>query len=168
MKYKNEDEIEALVAAFEDASIARGVWKHAEHLVVALYYAYKYEDVDTATARMREGLFNLLTEGFKVDLTKEMPYHETLTVFWMRTVDEFSRSTNGLPMHEKANRLIERYDKDYPLRFYTREYLFSDEARARFVEPDLLANDIEQTDRGVTTPPSEERVTGTPALRPKK
>jgi hypothetical protein len=136
MKYENEDEIEKLVASFEDASIARDVWKHAQHLVVALYYVNRH-DLETATNKMRDGLFNLLTEGFKVDLSKEMPYHETLTVFWMKTVDEFSRSTNGKPLHEKANTLIEAFDKDYPLKFYTREYLFSDEARARFVEPDV-------------------------------
>jgi len=139
MKYRDEDEIEKLVAAFEDATIARAVWKHAEHLIVALYYANKY-DLETAIAKMKDGLFNLLTEGFKVDLTKEMPYHETLTVFWMRAVNEFARSTNGLPLHEKANSLIETFDKDYPLRFYSREFLFSDEARAVFVEPDLRPN----------------------------
>ena len=140
MKYEGDKDIEKLVAAFEDASIARGVWKHAEHLVVALYYAAKYNDIEIATDKMRDGLFNLLTEGFKVDLTKEMPYHETLTVFWMRTVVEFSRSTNGVPLHEKANSLIEKFDKDYPLRFYSREFLFSDAARAKFVEPDLPQN----------------------------
>jgi hypothetical protein len=137
VKYKDDAEIEKLVASFEDASIARGVWKHAEHLVVALYYVNSCGDIEVATNKMREGLFNLLTDGFKVDLSKEMPYHETLTVFWMKTVDEFSRSRNGMPLHEKANNLIEAFDKDYPLNFYTREYLFSDEARARFVEPDL-------------------------------
>ena len=137
MKYKDEDEIKKLVAAFEDASIARDVWKHAEHLVVALYYANKY-DLETAIAKMKDGLFNLLTVGFKVDLSKEMPYHETLTVFWMRTVSEFAGTTNGMPLHEKANSLIETFDKDYPLRFYSREFLFSDEARARFVEPDIV------------------------------
>ncbi|MFL6466917.1 MAG: hypothetical protein ACJ72Z_03070 [Pyrinomonadaceae bacterium] len=141
MKYENDKEIEALVATFEDASIARGIWKHAEHLVVALYYANKYDNVETATTRMRDGLFNLLTEGFKIDLTKEMPYHETLTVFWMRIVREFSRTANGLPLHEKANSLIEKFDKDYPLKFYTRDFLFSDEARSRFVEPDLAPSD---------------------------
>jgi hypothetical protein len=140
MRYEDDEEIEKLVAAFEDASIARRAWKHAEHLVVALYYASKYDNVETATDRMRRGLFNLLTEGFKVDLTKEMPYHETLTVFWMRTVDEFSRTTDGSPLHEKANSLIEKFDKNYPLRFYSREFLFSDEARRRFVEPDLGAS----------------------------
>ena len=137
MKYKDEDEIKKLVAAFEDASIARDVWKHAEHLVVALYYANKY-DLETAIAKMKDGLFNLLTVGFKVDLSKEMPYHETLTVFWMRTVNDFVGTTNGMPLHEKANSLIETFDKDYPLRFYSREFLFSDEARARFVEPDIV------------------------------
>ena len=137
MRYTDDKEIETLVASFEDASIARGVWKHAEHLVVALYYVNKYDDIEKATKRMRKGLFNLLTEGFKVDLTKEMPYHETLTVFWMRAVDEFSRSVHDSPMHEKANRLIEKFDKDYPLRFYSRGFLFSDDARRRYVEPDL-------------------------------
>lgn len=142
MRYKDEKEIETLVAAFEDASIARGVWKHAEHLVVALYYAVKYGDVEAATERMRDGIFNLLTEGFKLDLSKEMPYHETLTVFWMRTVADFASSTDGMPLHEKANSLIETFDKDYPLRFYSREFLFSDEARARFVKPDLLISSL--------------------------
>ena len=51
-KYKSEDEIIALVNSFEDASIARGVWKHGEHLVVALYYVSKY-DLETAIARTR-------------------------------------------------------------------------------------------------------------------
>jgi len=136
-KYENESEITALVASFEDASIARDVWKHAEHLVVALYYVDKYDDLDDAAARMREGLFNLLTEGFKVDLTKEMPYHETLTVFWMRTVADFNTSKNGSSLLDKTNELIATFDKDYPLRFYSREFLFSDEARAEFVEGDL-------------------------------
>jgi hypothetical protein len=34
-----------------------------------------------------------------------------------------------------------RFNKDYPLRFYSRELLFSDEARARFVEPDIVPFD---------------------------
>ena len=135
-KYKSDDEIEALVNAFEDASIARGVWKHAEHLVVALYYVTKY-DLEPARKKMRDGLFHLLTEGFKVDLTKEMPYHETLTMFWMLTVNKFARENTNLGLTEKANVLVEKFDKDYPLKFYTRELLFSDEARAKFVDPDL-------------------------------
>ena len=135
MRFRNEEEIGEVVRTFEDASISRDAWKHAEHLTVALHYLSLY-DMETATAKMRDGIFKLLTKGFGLDLSKEMPYHETLTVFWMRTVDGF-RSKNGSSLLDNANELIERYDKDHPLRFYSREYLFSDDARSKFVEGDI-------------------------------
>lgn len=136
--YTTEKDILDLVGSFETATITREAWKHAEHLTVALYYISHFE-LETATDKMRKGIFNLLRNGFKLDLNKEMPYHETLTIFWMRIVADFSASKNGDSLVNKANELIGKYDKDYPLRFYSREYLFSDEARARFVEGDLLA-----------------------------
>ena len=139
-KYKDKDSLLALVRSFEDATVSRDDWKHAEHLVVALYYVSEH-DFDTATEKMRSGIFKLLTERFGVDLSKEMPYHETLTVFWMRTVWDLNASKNGDSLPEKARELVERFDKDYPLRFYSREYLFSDAARAAFVEPDLKSID---------------------------
>ena len=135
-KYKSEKEILDLVDKFESATISREAWRHAEHLTVALYYL-SHHDFDTATAKMRDGIFNLLTNGFSVDLTKEMPYHETLTVFWMRTLASYLENANGSPLTAKANEVVEKYDKDYPLKFYSREFLFSDAARAEFKEGDL-------------------------------
>jgi hypothetical protein len=135
-KYSTEKEITDLVRAFEEAAVSRDDWKHAEHLIVALYYL-SHHDAETAYAKMRDGIHNLLVKGFGVDLSKEMPYHETITVFWMRTVAAFLAITNGSSLPEKVAELIDRFDKDYPLRFYSRELLFSDEARARFVEPDI-------------------------------
>jgi hypothetical protein len=134
--YSSEKEILDLVESFENASISREAWKHAGHLTVALYYVSNH-DLDTATEKMRSGIFNLLRNGFKLDLTKEMPYHETLTIFWMRTVADFSALKNGASLAEKATELIGKFDKDYQLRFYSRELLFSDEARSRFVLPDI-------------------------------
>ena len=135
-KYKTKADIARLVESFENATVSRDDWKHAEHLVVALYYVSRY-DLETATEKMRNGIFKLLTEGFGVDLSKDMPYHETLTIFWMRTVANFNAATNGAAFSDKIRDVVERFDKDYPLRFYSREYLFSDAARAAFVEPDL-------------------------------
>ena len=136
-KYDNDSEILDLVRAFEGATVSRDNWKHAEHIVVALYYLTS-EDYDAATTKMRDGIFNLLTKGFNVDLSKEMPYHETLTVFWMQTINEFLGERQGRSLAENAAEAISIYDKDYPLRFYTREILFSDEARSEYVEPDLV------------------------------
>jgi hypothetical protein len=136
-KFKDESEVHNLIRSFEDATVARGEWKHSEHLVVALYYLTRH-DPDTAYEKMRDGIFNLLVKGFDVDLTKEMPYHETITLFWMRVVAEFNDASNGASLLDKANEVAYKWDKDYPMKFYTRELLFSDEARARFVEPDLI------------------------------
>lgn len=135
MRFNNEKEIADVVRAFEDATISRDAWKHAEHLTVALHYLTLH-DIETATEKMRTGIFKLLG-AFGVDLTREMPYHETMTVFWMRTVAKFNAAKNGDPMLTKTNEMIELFDKDYPLRFYTRDLLFSDEARRSFVDGDI-------------------------------
>ena len=135
-KYKTENEIDLVIRGFENATISRDAWKHAEHLTVALHYLTLY-DIETSTNKMRDGIFNLLTSGFRLDLSKEMPYHETLTIFWMQTVANFNESKNGASLLEKANELVEKYDKDYPLKFYSHEYLFSDQARVQFVEGNL-------------------------------
>ncbi len=115
--------------------VPRAEWKHAEHLTVVLYYV-SHHNFDSALMKMREGIFNLL-KSFGVDLSKEMPYHETLTCFWMRAVDNFARSNGKSSMIELCNELVLELGKDLPLKFYSRELLFSDCARARFVEPDL-------------------------------
>ena len=141
MKYKTEKEILAVVRSFENGTISRDEWKHAEHLIVAFHYLSHY-DFETALVKMRDGIFNLL-RSFEVDLTKEMPYHETLTVFWMRAVDDFRKSKNGASTVGICNELTGKFDKNYPLRFYSRELLFSDKARAVFVEADLRENKAE-------------------------
>lgn len=134
-KYRSEAEIHELVGAFEDGTIPRDEWRHAEHLTVALYYCCKY-DLESAIIAMRNGIFRLLA-AFGVDLAISMPYHETLTIFWMRAVYDFAATRNGASLLETANELVRRFDKDYPLRFYSRELLFSNDARANFVEADL-------------------------------
>ena len=135
-RFETEKEIHDLVRAFDDATVKREDWKHAEHLTVALFYISRY-DPDTAMAKMRTGIFNLL-RAFRLDLSKEMPYHETLTVFWMRTVSDFNAAEAESSLPDKANELVARFDKDYPLRFYSRELLFSDKARETFVNGDLI------------------------------
>ena len=141
-KYETTEDVLDLVRVFEDASIPREEWKHAEHLIVALHYVSNH-DVDTAIGKMRSGILNLLADGFKVDLVKEMQYHETITVFWIRTVAAYHASSNGKPIADKIDEMISRFDKDYLFSYYTREYLFSDKARTEFVEPDLRLFDYQ-------------------------
>ncbi len=134
MAYQSEKEIFEIVRGFESGTIERENWRHAEHLTVACCYAFQY-DYEKALEKMRAGIFNLLN-AFEVDLSKEMPYHETLTVFWMRAI--FDAKKSQMSLLEFANRVLEiGGDKELPLKFYSREFLFSDEARKSFVEGDL-------------------------------
>lgn len=134
--YETERDILDLVDLFENASVPRDEWKHQEHLVVAFYYVTHFE-VEVAIEKMRNGILNLLATGFLVDLTKEMPYHETITVFWIKTVAAFNAASNGKPLGKKIDEMVKTFDKDYLLKFYSPEHLFSDKARAEYVEPDL-------------------------------
>lgn len=135
MKYRTVEELEAVLSRFEDCSIDRTDWGHPEHLIVAYLYSREY-DRDATYRKMKEGIFRLL-EAFGVDTGKEMPYHETLTVFWITVVHEFASACATVGILEACEVLTATFDKHYPARFYSRELLFSDEARVRFVAPDL-------------------------------
>lgn len=136
MAYQSETEILEIVRGFETGTITEKDWHHVEHLTVACYYAFQ-TNFDQALAQMRDGIFNLL-RSFQVDLSKEMPYHETLTVFWMQTIFNELEKSRPASLVAFANRVLEiGGDKDLPLKFYNRELLFSDRARQNYVEGDL-------------------------------
>jgi hypothetical protein len=135
MRYKTETEIANVVEAFENSTISRDAWKHAEHLTVAIHYSLNH-NYTTAYDKMKSGIFKLLN-SFGVNLSVEMPYHETLTIFWLKTVLDSVKANPNKNLLELTNEIIEKFDKDYPLKFYSREYLFSVEARTEFVEADL-------------------------------
>ena len=68
-------------------------------------------------------------------------YHETITQVYIRAVRTFlARTEAGLPLAAKVNALLlaEEGRRDWPLRFYSAEHLFSREARLGWVEPDLV------------------------------
>jgi hypothetical protein len=138
MKYKTEEEILDIVRGFETGTLPRNEFSHSSHLVVALNYV-RAMTVDEAINKMRKGLMNHL-RLVGVDFTKENPYHETLTVFWTRAIADFNANKNGASLLDTANEMVETFDKNYPNKFYTREHLFSDEARKTFVKGDLTGS----------------------------
>ncbi len=74
-----------------------------------------------------------------VQTTPTGGYHETLTLFWLRAVRTFLEDgrNEGRSLVSLANELVTTADSGLPLRHYTRARLFSTEARASWVEPDL-------------------------------
>ncbi len=135
--YRTTGEILAVVRGFEARTLARAEWTHASHLTVALWYVLQF-DWPEAVARVRTGI-KLYNESHGIPTTPTGGYHETLTLFWMRFVRSFLEGelNEGRSLVALANDLIRGSSVGLPLTFYTRGLLFSAEARARWVEPDL-------------------------------
>jgi len=129
----NDNEIEDFIRAFEDGSLPRSEWTHARHLVIALGYLRRH-DRDKATVLIRDGI-----RRYNERQGNRTGYHETITLAWVAVIDRFltGRDRDASISFLARKLLDECCDKDYLLRFYSRERLFCDEARVRCVPPDL-------------------------------
>lgn len=136
MEYRCDTEIEDLGRRFEASAIPRSEWTHAAHLTIALWYLTRY-DPQEATQRIRNGI-QCLNAANGVLTTPTGGYHETLTLFWIHRVRFYlHKSQAGVSLTELANGLIRACaDSKLPLRYYSRERLFSPEARSGWIAPD--------------------------------
>jgi hypothetical protein len=137
VRFRTAGEVLALVRRFEDCTLPRAEWTHAAHLTVALRHLLQY-DPREATERMRRGI-KRYNAAHGVVATPTGGYHETLTLFWLRVVRSFLEGgrNEARSLVSLANELAASADRELPLSHYTRERLFSTEARASWVEPDL-------------------------------
>ncbi len=118
---------------FETCRMAPAEFDHRAHLRLA--YTYLAErDVDTATDLMRVALLNFLQHN-DIPASK---YHETMTRAWILAVRHFMENSKAAP---SADAFIDSnprmLDSRIMMTHYSAELLFSAEARAEFVNPDL-------------------------------
>ncbi|MEO8455217.1 MAG: hypothetical protein ABI454_08655 [Sphingomicrobium sp.] len=121
-------------------TLPRAEWTHEAHLAATTYLLLKRPDVDLdkqlpdMIRRYNEsvGGVNSDTEG----------YHETITRVFLHGARLFlSEADLREPLHELINELLLSPigRRDWPLRFYSRERLFSVDARRTFIPPDVAA-----------------------------
>ena len=130
--------LEALVCSFQDKTLPIVEWTHRAHLATTAWYLYRYS-VDETICWLRSGIisYNLACGGKN---TPEGGYHETLTLFWIGAVRHFlDRAGTQRPLPELVGELLhsELKHSGFPMRYYSRERLFSLPARARWIGPDL-------------------------------
>jgi len=131
----NEQEILEVVRGFQARTIPKERWTHQAHLVTALWYHVHHTPLESI-CYLRSGIieYNASVGGKN---TPEDGYHETLTLFWCKVISSFVEENQGLPLAELTNKFLasEMATKEYPMKFYSRERLFSLEARASYVAP---------------------------------
>jgi hypothetical protein len=119
-------------AAFEAGAYAPADFSHRAH--VRLAYVYLADsDVNLALDRMRAALVCFLSHH-GIPATK---YHETLTRAWVLAVHHFMQRGSATSADDFIDRNPMLLDSKIMLTHYSAGLLFSDAARAEFVEPDL-------------------------------
>src|SRR3990170_8347462 len=121
-------------------SLPRADWTHEAHLAATTYLLTRRPDVNL-DRDLREIIssYNESVGGVNDDA---QGYHETITRVFLHGVRLFlAEADPDEPLHELVNELLHSPmgRRDWPLRFYSAERLFSVDARRRFVTPDIAA-----------------------------
>ncbi len=131
--------LSALLAGFESGTIAEAEWTHAAHVLVGLQYAMASADPLT---RMREGIHRLLA-ALGIVTSEVRGYHETITHCYIAALCEYVQNERlrspelSLRPSQLAEGALALATRELPLSYYSKDRLFSKEARFGFVPPDL-------------------------------
>jgi len=138
--FSTDAEIEHLGEGLIACTLVRDEWTHEAHLAATTYLLLRRPDVDLD--RELPGLIRRFNESVGGVNSDSEGYHETITRVFLDGVRLFlAEADPNEPLHELVDELLlsPMGRRDWPLRFYSRERLFSVEARRAFVEPDLAA-----------------------------
>ena len=118
-------------------TLPRPEWTHPAHLVFATALLCE-RGLDGAEAAA-PGLIRAYNESVGGVNDDTQGYHHTITIFFLRKIAEFFAPDGDEGPGAKATRLLASplAAPDYPLRFYSRERLFSIEARREWAAGDL-------------------------------
>lgn len=138
--FSTDAEVMHLGEGLLDRTVPRAEWTHEAHLAATLYLLLRRSDVnlDGQLPEIIRG-YNESVGGVNDDT---QGYHETITRVFLHGVRLFlEEAEDGEPLHELVNELLlsPMGKRDWPLRFYSPERLFSVEARRAFIPPDLAA-----------------------------
>ena len=121
-------------------TLPRADWTHEAHLAATTYLLTRRIDIDLdRDLRAIISGYNESVGGVNDDT---QGYHETITRVFLAGVRLFLKEADpDDPLHELVNDLLlsPMGRRDWPLRFYSAQRLFSVEARRKFVAPDLAA-----------------------------
>ncbi len=122
------------IAAFEGCTFPKEQWTHAAHIRMAWFYLL-HHPAEQALEKIRTGIqrYNASHGG--------TGYHESVTCVYARLIGHriASAPESAVTWERFQAAWPELFDRQSPppLRYYRKETIASEEARRRFVEPDL-------------------------------
>ena len=137
LPFTSDDELAAIARGVIDLSLPKPRWTHGAHFATALWLMKTRPELDLPWVMPR--LIRAYNEATGVANTDTGGYHETITQASLRAASSFLARQNGKPLFAVCNTLMDSPlgKSDWLLAYWTKERLFSVEARRRWVEPDI-------------------------------
>lgn len=113
-------------------------WTHEAHVAACLWLIAERPDLDAA--RDFPGIIWRHNDSVGTPNTDSSGFHATITHCYIVGVAAFLQRTDAaLELVDRVNALLDSPEggRDWPLRFYSRELLFSVEARSAVILPDV-------------------------------
>jgi len=117
--------------------LPKAEWTHHAHLAAG---AVLLDELGLAGAEAEmPSLIRTYNESTGVANTDAEGYHHTITLFFLRRIEQFLAPHREEPIEARVTRLLASpfAERDYPFAYYSKELLFSKRARREWVEPDL-------------------------------
>ncbi len=129
--------VEAFVTRFEQCRVSKQEWTHEGHLVAGFWYVHTLGR-EAALQKMRMAI-RRHNDAVGTPNTETGGYHETITCLFLNGIDEHIQRQAHLTFESSLATLLasSMASSAWPLARYSKERLFSVEARRGWVEPDL-------------------------------
>ena len=135
--FADDDSIRRVGEGMIACTLAKSEWTHEAHLATCAWLILERPDI--APERDLPTLIRRYNESVGGVNSDSEGYHETITQVYIAAVRSALERSAGRGLADRVNALLREPEgrRDWPLRFYSPERLFSTEARLNWVEPDL-------------------------------
>ena len=136
-QFSNDAEIARAGRKFLDLSLPKAEWTHAAHFAVTLWLMRHHPALNLKTEM--PGLIRAFNEATGTPNTDTGGYHETITQASLAAARSRLQASPGGSLHEILDALLNSSlgDSKWLLEHWSRERLFSVEARRAWLPPDL-------------------------------
>ncbi len=138
MTFTTDAEIDRIASGILDRSLPKAEWTHAAHFALALWLLRHRENVPL----IMPGIIRAYNEATGVQNTDTSGYHETITQASVRAAEAFGAGfAPDHPLCDLTNQLMasELGRSDWLLAYWSKDRLFTPQARREWIEPDLKA-----------------------------
>ncbi len=139
-RFADDAVVRALGNGLLTCSLSRDAWTHEAHLAVCVWLLRERPDI--VPERDLPAIIRAFNESVGGVNDDRQGYHETITQLYIAGVRaHLTERASDESLVTSVNALIlgPRGKREWPLCFYSRDLLFSVEARRGFVAPDLMS-----------------------------